>query len=372
MSKTVNIMLKPASSLCNMRCLYCFYADVAAARDVPCFGIMAAEMRDALIRTVFASLKTGDRVVFIFQGGEPTLAGLPFFRTFVEKCRAHEGISVSYSLQTNGLLIDDEWCEFLKENHFLVGLSLDLLRSAHDKARIDAQGKGTMTRVLEAMARLRRHGVDFNVLCTLTPAVARHPEQVYHQLVKLDIEYTQFTPCLGALDGTPSPYTLTPKDFARFYTRLFDLWYADFKKGKRRSIKLFDDVVNLMLLGRPTACGMNGVCTPQLVVEADGGVYPCDFFCTDEYRLGNIASDTIDALLSSDACSAFANRPSPAHTRCHTCRYQRFCGGGCPRMQREVCILEESFCGYQAFLDATGDTFALLVHEIRRSHLKRT
>lgn len=366
--KTLNIMLKPASSLCNMRCRYCFYADIAECREIPSYGLMACEVRDALLRTVFSELSRGDRVQFIFQGGEPTLAGLPFFRTFVEKAKAHEGISVSFSLQTNGLLIDDEWCDFLKEHRFLVGLSCDLLRTAHDDARRDASGKGTLTRVLHTLSLFKRHGVEFNVLCTLTPAVARHPEQVWRQLEKLGIDYVQFTPCLAPLDGTPSPYALTPRAFADFYTRLFRLWYADYQKGVRRSVKLFDDVVNLLLLGKPTACGMNGVCTPQLVVEADGSAYPCDFYCTDKYKLGSITDTTVSALLASPTAHAFATREREPHTLCEGCRYRAFCGGGCPRMQSSICISADgSSCGYQAFLDACGGTLLQLTNGIRQA-----
>ena len=365
--KTYNIMLKPASSLCNMRCRYCFYADVAVHRETPSYGMMAAEPRDALLRTVFSELSAGDRVQFIFQGGEPTLAGLPFFRTFVAKAKAHEGVSVSFSLQTNGLLIDDEWCEFLKENRFLVGLSCDLLRTAHDDARRDASDKGTLTRVLRTLVLFKRHGIDFNVLCTLTPAVARHPEGVWREITRLGIDYVQFTPCLAPEDGTSSPYALTPEAFASFYTRLFALWYTDYRKGICRSVKLFDDVVNLLLLGRPTACGMNGVCTPQLVIEADGSAYPCDFYCTDDYRLGSITDTTVSTLLASPAARAFATRKREPHALCEGCRYRTFCGGGCPRMQRSVCISEDGHrCGYRTFLENCGNTLLQLTDEIRK------
>lgn len=365
--KTIRMMIKPASSLCDMRCKYCFYADVADTRAVRSFGMMSDATTDLMLHSIKSELDTGDAVAFAFQGGEPTLAGLSFFQRFVEKTAVWRDIRVSYALQTNGLSLDEEWCAFLKEHRFLVGLSLDLLQDSHDATRVDAKGNGTYRRVCDTMALLKKHGVDFNVLCTLTNDVARHPKQVWNQLVKLNIEYVQFTPCLGELDGSVSVYALTPERFASFYKQLFALWYADFRVGKRRSIKLFDDVVNQMVLGRPTGCGMNGVCQAQLVIEADGSAYPCDFYCLDEYRMGNITSESVSELLASDGAKAFLARPHQMPRLCKDCRYARFCGGNCKRMQKEICCsADQNTCGYRDFLDACGGTLAQLAENVRR------
>ena len=232
--KTINIMLKPASSLCNMRCKYCFYADVTAARTVPSYGIMSEATVDAMLRSLAAEFTDGDRICFTFQGGEPTLAGLPFFRRFIENASVLNGVTISYALQTNGLLLNAEWCEFLKENRFLVGVSLDLPTDAHDTVRLDANGNGTYKTVAESLSLLKKHGVACNVLSTLTNSAARHPKKVWNQLVHLGIDYVQFTPCLGNLNGNRTEYALTPRRFASFYTELFRYWYADYQKGKRR------------------------------------------------------------------------------------------------------------------------------------------
>jgi len=367
--KTVNLMLKPASSLCNMRCRYCFYADVAAMRDIPSHGIMLERTVDSLLRSLYEELSPGDCVRFAFQGGEPTLAGLPFFQSFVAKTKKWEGIRVTYALQTNGLCLDENWCLFLKEHRFLVGLSMELLPKAHDDARVDAAGKGTYSRVLQSLRLLQRHGVEYNVLCTLTKAVARQPEQVWDQLVRLGIDFVQFTPCLGPLEeGIRSPYALTPQLFAAFYTRLFACWYADYRKGKRRSVKLFDDVVNLLVLGKPTGCGTDGACQPQLVVEADGSAYPCDFYCLDEFRLGNLTDQRVSQLLSSPALTQFLQRPHQMPRLCGDCRFRSLCGGNCKRMQREICCSgSDHFCGYQQFLEQCGPVLFRLAQQIKRS-----
>ncbi len=367
--KTVNIMLKPASSLCNMRCRYCFYCDVADSREIKSYGVMSDQTAAALVDSLAAELSVGDRVTIAFQGGEPTLAGLPFFERFVALTSAKLKADVSFAMQTNALVLDDAWCDFLSHNKFLVGVSFDMLPENHNDARIDTSGEGTYKRVAAAIELLRRHGVEFNVLCTLTDSLARHPLKVWNQINKLGIEYIQFTPCMGELDGAKSPYALTPRRFASFYTALFGCWYAAYNDGDYVSVKLFDDVVNQLVLGRPTQCGMNGVCQPQLVIEADGSAFPCDFYCVDEYKLGNITTQTVSELLASEPLKAFLERPHLQPKLCGDCKYRNFCGGNCKRMQKEICCsADDSFCGYRSFLDDCGKSLSELANVARRSY----
>lgn len=362
--KQVSIMIKPASSLCNLRCKYCFYADVAQNRTTACFGLMKPETMGAILANVAAELQPGDKVHFVFQGGEPTLAGLDFYRTFVAIAGQWQDVQVTYALQTNGILLDEAWCEFLKEHNFLVGVSLDLLRDCHDEVRVDREGRGTWKQVVRAIELLNRGGVEYNVLCTLTNTIARHPRQVWQQLKKLNVRFVQFTPCLGELEGEKNPFALTPKRFADFYTELFALWQEEIRQGAWRSVKFFDDVVNLLVLGRPTGCGMDGVCRPQLVVEADGSAYPCDFYCTDQYRLGSLAGQTVSQLLSAPGVQEFITRPQERPAFCQACPYDTFCAGSCPRMRRETCYTGvDTYCGYRDFLDRCGEGLAELARK---------
>lgn len=367
--KSLNIMLKPASALCNLRCKYCFYADVSDMREVKSYGMMSEETMTKILSNLQKDLEPGDHLHMAFQGGEPMLAGLSFYKKLVAHIKEWDkNVNVSYALQTNGVLLDDEWCQFLKENNFLVGISLDILPDCHDQVRVDAQGKGTYKEVTEAILCLKKHKVEFNVLCTLTGAIARYPKQVWNRIQNLGIEYIQFTPCLSELEGEmSSPYALTPKRFAAFYIQLFRLWFDEFKKGRYRSIKFLDDCVNLMMYGRPTSCGMNGVCQPQLVVEADGTTYPCDFYCLDEFRLGNLKETGALALLQSEQVKAFLNRPHTMPKLCGECGYQRFCGGNCKRMQKEICCSAlDSYCGYREFLDVCGKDLQELARRYRK------
>ncbi len=348
----LSVMIKPASSLCNMRCRYCFYSNISDMRKVRSFGIMSPETSDAMLANIFADLDDGDVLSLAFQGGEPTLAGLPYFDHIVEKVNSLKGgVEVSYAIQTNGLALDDEWCEFLKRNGFLVGLSFDILPENHDADRIDTTGNGTYKRVASAMKLLESYNVDHNVLCTLTNAAARHPKKVWDRIIGSDIRYIQFTPCLDDLDRPgESVYALTPKRYASFYKDIFDRWYDEFISGRYRSVRLFDDLVNLLAFGEETSCGICGRCEPQLVVEADGGVYPCDFYCLDEYRLGSFTDLSMRELFERSAASPVKIRDE-LPPLCTECAFKAVCGGGCKRMQREVCCTkDDKYCGYRDFL----------------------
>lgn len=367
--KHISVMLKPASSLCNLRCRYCFYADVSDSRDVRSFGVMEQDTARRIIGNIFSCTEAGDAVTLAFQGGEPTLAGLDFFRFFtVEAERVRGKAKVSYALQTNGTLLDEDWCRFFKEHDFLIGLSLDALQAIHDANRVDMAGKGSYARVHAAKALLEKHEVEYNVLTVLTNALARHPQQVWSFLCREAIRYVQFIPCLGELDGGASRFSLTPERFASFYTQLFKLWSAAFERGEYRSIKLFDDLINLLTDGSRNACGLTGQCMPQIVVEADGSVYPCDFYALDECQVGNLAETPIEGIYRKGRMAEFRARPIKKLALCESCPYAPICGGGCPRMRREVCGLPDAkSCGYRLFLESCLPKMQLYAQRERRA-----
>ena len=351
--KTIQVLIKPASSACNLRCKYCFYADVASRRGIRSYGFMTEQTMNHILQNLRTILNSGDQVYFAFQGGEPTLVGLDFFQRFTSITSQWKDIKINYSIQTNGILLDSQWISFLQRNNYLVGISFDILPEYHNTCRVDAEGKGTYQQVLSCIQHLEAHSVKYNVLCTLTAQIARHPMRVWNKIKSQCLSYVQFTPCLGEFEETAkSPYALTPMRFAEFYNVLFSLWYKDLCCGHYRSIKFFDDVVNLILYGVPSACGMNGICSPQIVIESDGSVYPCDFYCLDSYRIGNLAEQSWEELESSSVLQNFRYRTPRHPVLCTDCKYHNFCGGGCRRMQREVyCSAESHWCGYRDFLD---------------------
>lgn len=356
--KHISVMIKPASSLCNLRCKYCFYEDVAEKRKNASYGRMSEDTMKAVIDNIFAGLDDKDELILAFQGGEPTIAGLPFFVTlseYVDNKLKTKKVKLSYAIQTNATLLNAEWCEYFKKHDYLVGVSLDLHRGCHDEARKDAEGNGTFDEVLGKVSLLESYGVSTNILCTLTESVSQYPRKVWELIVKKNFQYVQFTPCLGGLDET-SEYELTPGSFAAFYKDIFDRWYVDLMNGKGRSIKLFDDMANLILYNRRTACGIDGKCSPQLIVEADGSVYPCDFYCLDQYKLGNMAEENVLDLFDKSLLSETKKR-APLPALCKECRYNKICNGGCKRMQESVCFRDETdrYCGYKDLLDYTVD-----------------
>lgn len=367
--KNLTVMIKPASSLCNLRCKYCFYADISDLREVKSFGIMQDDVTQKMLDNIFCDLEEGDSITFAFQGGEPTTAGLDYFKNFSrlvsKKCK---GVQVNYALQTNGTLIDEAWCEYLHDENYLVGVSLDLLPDLHDSTRVDSLGKGTWKQVVKALKLMDSYKVEYNVLCTLTNQVARHPSSVFKKLRELKIRYVQFTPCLDDMQAEkPTPFALTPKRFASFYTEIFDLWYKALEQGEYISIKLFDDLIGFLATGIPSTCDVKGNCSPQFVVEADGSVYPCDFYCLDEYKLGYITKETLEPLRNSAVMASFLNRPHKKPVLCDSCRYKNFCGGGCKRMQKQVCCdTEADFCGNKAFLDECMPRLLKLAEQERR------
>ena len=346
--KHINVMIKPASSLCDMRCKYCFYFDVAASRQEFSKGIMTQEAAAAIIKNVFCDLETGDHITFAFQGGEPGLAGLEFFEFFVEEVKqaANPKVKIHYAFQTNGLMIDEAWCAFFKKNNFLVGLSIDGDAALHNKNRTDSAGKGTFTRVLTAKKLMDKYSVDYNMLCVLTAENSRRAKRIWEFIMREGIKYIQFIPCLEPFNQD-SVHALTGEKFYRFYSDLFPLWKREAEKGNRLVVRFFEDIASLMITGRPATCGLSGRCSPQIIVEADGSVYPCDFYVLDEYKVGNLAKDTLREVFEAAVKSSFLET-QPATDRCRGCRHIKWCSGGCKRMKRAV---YGERCGMRLFLD---------------------
>lgn len=351
--KHISVLIKPASSLCNMTCRYCFYADVVSHREVPSYGKMRPETTAKMIENIYADLNDGDHLTLAFQGGEPTIAGLRYYKHLDEMVQKQQKkVTVHYSIQTNGTLINEAWCEFLQEKQFLVGLSIDGYGEAHDSNRLDYRGDPTFARVLHTKKIFDTYEIEYNILCVLTQQLAYEPEKVFRFLIEEKIDYIQFIPCLDDLDAQAySEFALTPAGFAHFYERLFEMWLAELEAGHYISIKLFDDIVNLFVRRQVTACGILGNCSIQYVIEGDGSVYPCDFYCLDDYKLGNITEQTLRELFNQQPAKAFLNCQKELPSYCDACPFKALCHGGCRRMKDAMYVNDENnFCGYQKVL----------------------
>jgi uncharacterized protein len=317
---------------------------------------MSVETMERIIENVYRDVEDGDDLAFAFQGGEPTLAGLPWFEQFVKKAAArNKAAVVHYSLQTNGLLIDEAWCAFLNNNHFLVGLSVDAGARFHDLNRIDAAGEGTWQTVMERKKLLDSFAVEYNILTVLTNDLAGESERAWRFIDNEKIRYIQFIPCLEPIawdDKSNAAYALRPARFAAFYSRLLHCWKKELEQGNYVSVKFFDDIANYFLKGIPTACGIDGRCHSQYVVEADGGVYPCDFYVVDKYLAGNLSRQTLREIFESPVTREFLREERKRPLICGGCEYYQYCGGGCRRMEKVMYWgTAKTICGYRNFLD---------------------
>jgi uncharacterized protein len=362
--KQVNFLIKPASSLCNLRCRYCFYADVAENREVANLGIMSGETAEALILSAFRAAEPRSQVSFAFQGGEPAMAGLDYFRSFVALVDKHRPsrVGVTYSIQTNGITVDEEWADFFRAHRFLVGVSLDGDKGLHDLHRVDPKGRGTYDRVAGAVKLLQARGVEVNLLCVVTGSCARHPRKVYTALKSLGVRYLQFIPCLDPLEEERGgmPFSLKPKDYGSFLCGLFDAWYQDWEQGQYMSVRLFDDYVHLAM-GLPAGtCSTSGSCGSYFVAEGDGSLYPCDFYVLDEWRLGKVGEAPLEELAGGDRAKEFLAEGERKPDACRDCKWFRLCSGGCKRdWHEEDGVLKNYLCAaFQRFFGYAGDRIA--------------
>ncbi len=294
-----------------------------------------------------------------FKGENLLYGGSTFFKKAVayEKQYNRNHIKVQNSFQTNGYLLDDKWCEFFKENHFLVGLSLDGTPETNDKYRHAAGCKSVSNHILDAAKLLKKHGVDFNILTVVTGNTAAHITEIYEFYRRQGFGFQQYIACLDPLNEPhrKTPYALSPTQYGEFLITLFHLWYKDWKKGRQPYIRQFENYIGILAGYRPEACDQCGVCSIQNAVEADGSVYPCDFYVLDEYKLGNFNTDQLDVINEKRAEIGFIERSKKLKKDCIACPYFFICRGGCQRnrdLDAESGLYENYFCeSYKMFFE---------------------
>ena len=322
--KPLTLLIKPAAGLCNMDCRYCFYKAASKDREN---RVMSAETVDALIQKIKAYQPSALSV--LFQGGEPTLARLGFFRYFIGRVQENLSVPVQYALQTNGLLLDKDYAAFFKTYGFLIGVSLDGDRKTNDRYRRDKNGGGVLPRVLEAVSLLRRYGVAFNILSVVDDENARDLENTWQFFKRQGFEYLQFIPYVDEGGGV----SLSEEAYETFLKQSFDLWYADCMRGKYVSVRHIDNYIGILLGRPPENCAMCGICGSYFVVEANGDLYPCDFYCKEPYRLGSIFD--ADPFSVGEAQRRFIAASETIHGHCRACEYYALCRGGCRRDRTE-------------------------------------
>lgn len=316
-----------------MCCAYCFYSDIIERRDIQSYGMMTLETLENVVREALDSAE--GECTIAFQGGEPTLVGLDFYRSLITLQKKHntKGLPIHNAIQTNGLVLDEEWAAFMTDHDFLVGLSVDGTNAVHDSLRHDRSGDGTYDRIRAAVTLMDKHHTQYNILTVVTSQVAYRARKIYQQYKKNGWRYMQFIPCLDPLEEARggNSYSLSPAQYADFLKTLFDLWYNDVSRGKFVSVRYFDNLVSMMRGYPPESCGMAGVCSLQYVVEADGGVYPCDFYVTDAYLIGNLNTDSFPEIDQNRKSIGFIEQSHASHEQCGSCQWYPLCRGGCRR-----------------------------------------
>ncbi len=362
MNESFSLLLKPASFDCNLRCRYCFYLPKEEL-----FGAgshrMDRETLETLTRSYLAMPM--ETHTFGWQGGEPTLMGVDFFREAVrlqEKYR--KGGSVGNALQTNGTLLDDEWGKFLHDSRFLVGISIDGPAELHDRFRKHADGRGSHAEVMRGLDVLKRNRVEFNALTLVSAANQDHPVEVYRYLKELGINFHQYIECVEfGPGGERMPFAVQPGKWGEFLCKIFDEWYPN--DTRTVSIRLFDSIVSRLVTGVPTICPMGGNCCNYLVIEHNGDVFPCDFQVRPELRLGNIRETGFAELRALPRYREWGTTKDPHSARCSACRYLPLCMGDCPKNRNGA---ESALCeDWKLFYSHTIERFEALASELTRS-----
>lgn len=360
------LLIKPSGSDCNLNCDYCFYRNRPAE-----IGHGCQRMSDEVLEKMTKDYLGINLPVaaFSWQGGEPTLMGLDFFRKALDLQQKYAVPAqlVTNSLQTNAILLDDHWCEFFHDHNFLVGISLDGPKEFHDYYRRDCSGFPSHDKVMAAVQKCRQHAVEFNVLVLLNDRNATDPDKLIDFFCENQIKYLQFIPCveINPDSGKIYDYSVTPEKYAEFLCRTFDRWI---EIGIRNlSIRDFESIVTYCLTGNHTICTFGKTCAGYVVVEHNGQVFPCDFFVHPKYLLGNLLDTPLDKLAACSSKLSFNRCKMYLSAKCFVCRHLAVCRGGC---QKDRILLASSppqsyFCeSYKRFFDYAMTRFRHLAAEV--------
>ncbi|MDP9383135.1 MAG: anaerobic sulfatase maturase [Chloroflexota bacterium] len=333
-----HVMTKPRGAICNLDCEYCYFLSKEMLYPGSRFR-MANELLEEYVRQYIEAQRVPE-VTFAWQGGEPTLMGLDFFRLAVKLQQKYRrpGMRILNTLQTNATILTDEWCEFFREHGFLIGVSIDGPRELHDTYRVDKGGKPTFDRVMAGVSLLRKHRVEFNVLTTLHAANANHPVEVYRFLRdEVGTAFVQFIPIVerendsGFQEGEEvTERSVTARQYGEFLCEVFEEWVR--RDVGRVFVQIFDVALAAWVGERAGLCIFERTCGTALAMEHNGDVYSCDHYVEPAYRLGNITQIPLIQLVGSEKQRAFGRAKRDSLPRyCLECEVRFVCNGGCPK-----------------------------------------
>lgn len=344
-SRPMYMMLKPAGSLCNLRCKYCYYLEKSELYvDIP-KHIITDQLLEKFVKD-YIEAQTMPQVLFTWHGGETLMRPISFYKRALELQRIYgRGRQIDNCIQTNGTLLNDEWCKFFKDNHFLVGVSIDGPQEFHDEYRRSAMGRPTFHQVMKGIQLLNKHGVEWNALAVVNDFNADYPLDFYHFFKEINCRYIQFTPVVERIMQRPDRLTLaagmqaggdvtdfsvTPEQWGNFLCAIFDEWVCN--DVGTYYIQLFDATLANWVGQAPGLCTMAAECGHAGVMEFNGDVYSCDHFVYPEHYLGNLNNKTITEMMYSDKQKEFARMKRQfLPQQCNECRFQFACHGECPK-----------------------------------------
>jgi uncharacterized protein len=326
----IGVMWKTVSEACNLACDYCYYSSCGGQPG-------KIEKIDIIMLEKFIKeyMDISNGVAsFAWQGGEPLLAGLDFFKqvVYLQAKYAPKNTIISNSLQTNATLITEEWASFFKQYNFLIGVSLDGPKEINDARRVNGQGIGSFDRVMRGINHLRNANVDFNILTVIHEGNVGRAKKLMAFYQTEGFSHVQFIPCMdfrAQEPNKPGQYLIKPEQYGQFLCEAFDVWYND--GNPKRSVRFFDNILSVYLHREAELCVHRQSCPKTLILEQNGDAYPCDFYINDEFRLGNVVQDSLINILNSPKYEDFLGLKPNLPDKCRECKFLHLCHGGCPR-----------------------------------------
>ncbi|MCD7900493.1 MAG: anaerobic sulfatase-maturation protein [Bacteroides sp.] len=348
-ARPLYVMLKPASSICNLACEYCYYLEknnLYKADNPRDKFIMSDELLDWFIEQYINS-QTQPQILFTWHGGETLMRPLSFYKRALELQKKYgRGRQIDNCIQTNGTLLNDEWCKFFKENNWLVGVSIDGPQEFHDEYRRNKQGLPSFNKVMKGIHLLNKYGVDWNAMAVVNDFNADYPLDFYNFFKEINCHYIQFAPIVERIfphtdgrhlaspkegeEGELADFSLTPEQWGNFLCTIFDEWVK--QDVGTYYIQLFDSTLANWVGEQPGVCTMAKTCGHAGVMEYNGDVYACDHFVFPEYKLGNIYSQTLTEMMYGEKQQCFgAAKQNTLPNQCRECEFLFACNGECPK-----------------------------------------
>ncbi|MBD3415457.1 MAG: anaerobic sulfatase maturase [Candidatus Aminicenantes bacterium] len=374
-----HVIVKPIGAVCNLNCQYCYYLD---KKDLypqkKSFRMPLAVLEEFTKQYILCQPDSIQEIHFAWQGGEPSLLGLDFFKKAVafQKEYAPQGVNIANSFQTNGTLLDDDWGQFFHDESFLIGISLDGPEAIHDRFRTDSQGKGSFQQAMKGLEILKKHKVEFNTLTVVNSYNGNQPQKVYEFLKQSGSTFFQFIPIVETDEkGSITKESVGPRQWGRFLQTVFDSWLSS--DIGRIFVQRFDVCLGLHMGLLSSLCVFSETCGRAAALEHNGDLYSCDHFVFKEYHLGNIAEQNLTSLIDSEKQKKFGkDKKDSLPKQCQKCHYLSVCNGGCPANRLDIKTGEpfrlNHLCeGYKLFFSHSRPYFKAMAKSLHAGNLAK-